>query len=235
MVFSVDIPVNRRQILVGLDVAGIDVDKILSIQRRTSNNSWCVSFRSPEAKNMALGITSVQIAGCTVFLGDCENRVQIVKIYKAPTELPDTALIGRLSHYGKVFSFRCDKVASNIYNGVRMVRICLNLPIPPTILIAGEPIRIWYPMPKMCRHCGDASHVAAKCSSVRCFKCEAHSHRADECTIPTLCSICLREGHNVIASPFYLYSANVVTEPAESLAGSGVEFISQPAKSPSYA
>ena len=118
------------------------MEEILSIQRRASNNTWVVSFRSPEAKIMARGVASLQIAGFTVFLGDCKNRVQIVKMYEALRELPDTALIGRLSHYGKVFSFRRDKVASNIYNGVRTARMRLHLPIPPTIFVAGELIRI---------------------------------------------------------------------------------------------
>ena len=86
VVFAIDTPVSSQQIIVDLDAAGIDVDDILSVQRRASSNSWCVCFRSPEAKNMALGVPSVEIAGCTVFLGDCENRVQIVKIYEAPTE-----------------------------------------------------------------------------------------------------------------------------------------------------
>ena len=170
VVFSVDTVVSSHDIIIGFDAVGIDPDEILSIQRRASSNSWCVSFRSPEVKNIALGVPSIKIAGCTVFLGDCENRVQIVKIYEAPAELPDTALIGRLSHYGKVFSFRRDRATAAIYNGVRTARMRINLPIPPTIFIAGEPIRIWYPtQPKMCRRCGDVNHVAAKCSSVRCY------------------------------------------------------------------
>ena len=128
---------------------------------------------------MALGVASLQIAGCTVFLGDYENYVQIVKIYEAATELPDTVLIGRPSHYGKVFSFRRDKVVLNIYNGVCTARMRLHLPIPPTIFIVGEHVRIWYPTQlKMCPHCGDVDHVAAKCSSVHCFNCEAPGHQA---------------------------------------------------------
>ena len=135
-----------------------------------------------------------------------------------------------------MFSFRRDKVASNIYNGVRTARMRLNLLIPPTIFVAGELIRSWYPtQPKMCRRYGDVNHVEAKCSSVRCYNCEAPGHRADVCTMPALCSICLGEGHSVTACSFYLFSANLVTQPGESLAGDAVEIMSQPAKSPSYA
>ena len=195
---------SSQEIINGFDAAGIDVDEILSIQRRASDNTWVVSFRSTDAKNVAPGVLSVSIAGCTVFLGDCENRVMIVKIYGAPTELPDTVLIGRLSHYGKVFSFRWDRVAANIYNGVRTAKMQLNLPIPPTIFVAGELIRIWYPsQPKMRRRCGDVGHVAAKCSSFRCFNCEAPGHRIEDCQSPPLCSICLEKDHDVSVCSFF--------------------------------
>ena len=101
-------------------------------------------------RTLLLSISSLVIAGCTVSLSNCENRVQIVKIYEAPTEMPDSVLIGRLSHYGKVFSFRRDKIADGIYNGVRTARMRMNLPIPPSILVAGEFIRIWYPHSQKC-------------------------------------------------------------------------------------
>ena len=231
VVFSVDTPVTSQDIIHGFYDVGIDVDQILSIQRRASNNTWVVSFRTPEIKSVALGVPFVKIAGCTVFLGDCENRVQIVKIYEAPAEMPDSVLIGRLSHYGKVFSFRRDKSTSIIYNGVRTARMRLNLVIPPTICIAGELIRVWYPtQPKMCRRCGDSSHIAAKCTSFRCFNCEVPGHRVEECPSKIHCSICLSLDHAVLACPFLLYSANVVDQPDDV-----PEAISPPVPSTSYA
>ena len=234
--FSVDTIVSSQEIIYGFDSAGIDVDEIISIQRRASNNTWVVSFRSPEAKNIALGVPSITIAGCVVFLGDCENRVQIVNIYEAPTELPDTVLIGRLSHYGKVFSFRRDRIAANIYNGVRTARMRVNVPIPSTIFVAGEPIRIWYPtQPKTCRRCGDPGHLVAQCSSTRCYNCERPGHRVEECDRPKLCGICLKEDHDVSICPFLLYSANVIVQPGDSLYSDVVESISEPAASPTYA
>lgn len=76
------------------------------------------------------------------FLGDCENKVTIVKLYELPTELPDSVIIGRLSHYGRVFSFRRDRIAEGIYNGVRTARRVLDRPIPGQTFIAGEFARI---------------------------------------------------------------------------------------------
>ena len=54
-----------------------------------------------------------------MFLGDCENRLVLVKIYKVPAELPDAVLISRLSHYDRVMSFRRDRIAQFVQSGVR--------------------------------------------------------------------------------------------------------------------
>ena len=96
-------------------------------------------------------------------------------------EMPDTVLIGRLLHYGKVFSFCRNRIANGMYNGVCTAKIHLNLPIPRTIFVASKLIWIWYPtQPKMCRLCGDPGHIAAKCSSVRCFNCATSGHRIED-------------------------------------------------------
>ena len=80
VVFSVDNAVTSQDIILGFYDVGIDVDQILSVHRRACNNTWVVSFRTPEVKSVALGAPFVKIAGCTVFIGDYENKVEIVKI-----------------------------------------------------------------------------------------------------------------------------------------------------------
>ena len=215
--FTVDTVVSTQDILFGFDAAGIDIDSVVSVQRRASNNTWVVSFKSPEAENTALGINSVSIAGCSVFLGDCENCLQVVKIYEAPQEMPDTVIIGRLSRYGKVFSFRRDKVADCIHNGIRTARMRVNKVIPSSLYIAGELLRIWYPtQPKMCRRCCAEDHLVKDCRSVRCFNCETPGHMSHDCPSPPRCSICLDEDHAAILCPFLLFSANVEENPGNS-------------------
>lgn len=71
--FSVDTVVRSQEILEAFDAANIDVDFITSIQRRSSNRTWVVSFTDQLAKETALEVVSIEIAGSTVFLGDCEN------------------------------------------------------------------------------------------------------------------------------------------------------------------
>ena len=165
--------------MVFFNKAGIDIDNIVSIQRKASNNTWIVSFSSKVARDAALNKPNVKIAVCMVFLGDCENHVSIVKVYELPVELPDSVVMGRLSYYGKVYSFRRDRLAEGIFNGVRTARMIIDKPIPSQAFIAGEFARIWYPsLPKTCRKCGAEGHLAVACSSQRWFNCEEPGHRS---------------------------------------------------------
>ena len=208
--FSVDTVITSQDIIVGLDKAGIDIDSITAIQRRASNNSWVVTFDCKAVKDAAMNEHSIDIAGCSVLIGDCESRVSIVKIYELPDELPDSVVIGRLSHYGRVISFRSDHVADTILNGVRTARMFIDRPIPSQTFIAGEFARLWYPsQPKTCWKCGSEDHLAAVCKSQRCYNCERPGHRAEQCDMPALCRVCLSDAHDISACPFVYYSSNV--------------------------
>ena len=217
MCFTVDAVVSSHDIIVGLDQASIDVDDIVSIQRRASNNSWVVTFASRAVKDAALNEHSITIAGCSVFAGDCEIRVSIVKIYELPGEIPDSVVVGRLAHYGRVISFRRDRVADAIFNGVRTARMLIERPIPAQAFIAGEYVRFWYPnQPKTCRKCGSEDHLAANCKSQRCFNWERPGHRAEQCNMPALCRVCLADGHETTNCPYIYYSSNITSaKPAD--------------------
>ena len=124
--------------------------------------------------------------------------------------MPDTVLIGRLSAYGKVFSFRRDRVAQNVLNGNRTAKMRLNKDIPSCVHIAGEFIRVWYPgQPKTCRRCGSPDHLAGKCDSFRCLNCELPGHRAASCPSPTMCSVCLKSDHRLRECPFVVHGGNI--------------------------
>ena len=72
----------------------------------------------------------------------------------------DSVIIGRLSVYGSVLSFRRDLLTDSIFNGVRTARMEVKKDIPSTVRIAGEFIRFWYlGQPKTCRRCGDLGHL----------------------------------------------------------------------------
>ena len=208
--FTVDTVVTSHDIIFGFDSAGIDVDEITSIQRKGSNRSWVVSFASPAAKEHALEIPSVTICDLPVFLGDCENRTVLVKIYEAPEEMPDTFVIGRLYQYGAILSFRRDLLASGIHNGIRTARMRLTKHIPSSIYIAGEQVFISYQsQPRTCRKCGEESHQANTCTSYRCFNCEGAGHRIEDCHELAHCKICSEVEHSTSRCPFLIHSGNI--------------------------
>ena len=142
----------------------------------------------------------METAGTTVFLGDCENRLVLVKIYEEATELPNTAFIGQRSYYGRVSSFRRDKIAQFI-DRVRTAKIRLNRHIPSIINLAGKFIWVWYPsQPKTCRNCRSEDHLVKDC--------EQPGHRLENCEVvrPKIVD-CPGD------CPFALFGANVDSGP----------------------
>lgn len=214
--FHVDTVVTSQAILEAFDAANIEIDFITSIQWRASNRTWVVSFDNQLAKETALEVSSLEIGGTTVFLGDCENRLVLVKVFEAPAELPDTVVIGRLQHYGQVLSFRRDKIAQFIESGVRTARMRLHRHIPSVLNLAGEIVRVWYPnQPKSCRNCGALDHLVRDCQSTRCFNCENPGHRSEKCHEEPKCTCCRSEEHKLADCPYVKFSANVDNTPKE--------------------
>ena len=101
--FNIDEDITGEDILDGFDHAGFDTDKIVAIQRRISNRSWVVSFSEQREKDRVISKGRLEIKGTIVFVGDADSRTEIVKIFEAPEEMPDTVVIGRLSCFGRVF------------------------------------------------------------------------------------------------------------------------------------
>ena len=88
--------------------------------------------------------------------------------------------------------------------------------VPSNIFIAGKAIHAWYPsQPKICQQCGSEDQVAANCCTEKCFNCEAPGHRAEDCTKPTLCGICM-ESHTTAMCPYLRFSANIEENPGDS-------------------
>lgn len=166
-------PSMSADIVAGFDNAGIRVEKIVSIQRRFWNNTWTVAFTNEDAKASALAVPSTNVAGCQVFVADSEHSTVVVKLYEIPFEMPDSAVVGRLSHYGRVLSFHRGRHPSGLLNGVRTARMRIVQHIPSCINIAGELAFVYYALqPVTCRKYGGQGHLAAKCRGIRCFNCE---------------------------------------------------------------
>ena len=210
MYFTLDTHVPINDIVMALDARGIDHDDIFSIQRRLGTSAYVVSVRSADAKAHILSAWDINVGGHHAFIADCDHKISIVMVYNAPNEMPDSVIIGRLSLYGSVLSFRRDLATDYILNGVRTARMEINRDIPSTVRITGEFIKFWYPgQPKSCRRCGDLDHLIKDCRNVRCFNCEQSGHRVEECEEAPMCSICRSIDHLVCDCPYLLYGANV--------------------------
>ena len=231
--FTFDTPCICNNVVMGLIDVGVMYEDILSIQRRLSSNTWVIALRTAKAQNTALSVWHLTIAGHHVFLADCDNQFRLVKIYNAPNEMPVTVLIGRLSAYGTILSFRRDLAADTIFNGIRTARMRIEKPIPSTVRIVREFVWIWYPeQPKACRRCRDLGHLIKDCTSVRCFNCEQSGHRADECEMPMMCLICRSDSHREHRCTYLLFSANVNVENSQESSASPLTLYASAAKVP---
>ena len=94
-----------------------------------------MSFSTAEAKSLILSSWDIEVCGYLAFVADCDHKISIVKIYNAPNKMPDSVLIGRLSVYGTVLSFRRDLVNDTVFNGIRTARVEIKHDIPSTVRI----------------------------------------------------------------------------------------------------
>ena len=139
--FAIDEDITGEDILDGFEHAGFNTEKIVATQRRISNRSWVVRFSEQGEKDRVISKGRVTIKGTVVFLGDADTRTDIVKIFEAPDEMPDTVIIGRLSCYGWVLAFRRDVAPAT---GVQTARMRISRDIPCSVHVAGESLSIKY-------------------------------------------------------------------------------------------
>ena len=218
--FTIEEQITSEDILDGFESAGFDVTKVASIQRRISNHSWVVSFTEQKEKDRVLSKGRVKIKSTMVFVGDADARTEIVKIFEAPDEMPDTVVIGRLSCFGRILSFRRDVApATGMRNGMRTARMRIARDIPCVIRVAGEKLSIKYSsQPRSCRRCGGFDHFQGDCKELRCYNCDRAGHRVMDCEESVLCGVCLKSTHPLSECPFVQFSANVEFSYAEAAA-----------------
>lgn len=134
---------SNQHISNAFDKIGVSCDNIFSIEQRLASYTWIVSFCTAEAKEQVMSSWNMEIAGHCLFIVKCDNRISLMKIYNAPSELLDSVIIGGIYAYGSVLSFRHNLAADNIFKGIRTAWMKIEKSLSSTTRIVGEFIRLW--------------------------------------------------------------------------------------------
>ena len=126
--------------------------------------------------------------------------------------MPDTVVIGLVSCFGMVLSFRRDiSGTTGIRNGMQTACMWLLRDIPCSLHVAGKLLSMKYSyQPRSCRPCGGADHFGNDCKQPHCYNCDLPGHRAMECEESVLFGVCFRSTHPLSECPFVVLNANVV-------------------------
>ena len=189
-----------------LTESGIDGSNISCVQRQSSGDI-VLTFRQQQFKDEFLKKSFLTVCGAPFALQDVDKPLTYLQIFDAPHEMPDTAIIQRLSKFCEVFSHRRGMFRfpgwENVQDGVRHYRVQLKQPIPNFMRFGTVLVHFRYEgQPRTCRHCHQTGHVARTCHSIICYNCDQTGHLAPDCPEPILCNICKAEGHTAKNCPF---------------------------------
>ena len=179
----------------------------VSCVQRLSSGTIVLTFRRPEQKNAFLSRNFISVHDQPLALQDVDRPLTFVQVFDAPHELPDTAVISRLSKYCDVISNRRGYFREpgweNVQDGVRHFRVRLRSPIPSFLRFGKFLVHVRYPgQQRTCRHCHQPGHLANTCSNQCCFNCDEVGHLSSSCPRPVMCNLCKSVDHKANVCPF---------------------------------
>lgn len=99
-----------------------------------------------------------------------DNAIE-VKVYDLPPHMPNQLIASHFAAFGKVISVRNDvwkEYFPGIPNGVRIVRMEVQRPIPSYVPVSGELSYVLHVnQVKTCRHCAQKIHIGKSCAAAR--------------------------------------------------------------------
>ena len=166
-----------------------------------------MTFRRPEQKDLFSRRNFISIHDQHLALQDVDRPLTFVQVFDAPHELPDTALISRLSKFCEVVSNRRGYFREpgweNVQDGVRHFRVCLQTPIPSFLRFGKFLVHVRYNgQVRTCRHCHQTGHLANTCGNQCCFNCDEIGHLASNCPKPVMCHLCKSPDHRANTCSF---------------------------------
>ena len=138
----------------------------VSCLQRTSNGQVVITFRRAECKEQFLRRSVLNVSGTPYALQDVDRPLTYLQIFDAPHELPDPAIIQRLSRYCDVIHHRrgffTEPGWEHVHNGVRHYRVRIKSPIPSFLRFDRYYVQFRYVgQPRTCRLCGQNNDLIA--------------------------------------------------------------------------
>ncbi|KAK2546823.1 Zinc finger CCHC domain-containing protein 3 [Acropora cervicornis] len=179
----------------------------VSCVQRLSSGAIVLTFRRPDHKEAFLRRNFITVHEQPLALQDVDRPLTFLQVFDAPHELPDTALISRLSRFCDVISNRRGYFREpgweNVQDGVRHFRVRLRSPVPSFLRFGKFLVHVRYNgQTRTCRHCHLTGHLANSCSNVCCYNCDETGHLSSACPHPVMCNICKSTDHKANACSF---------------------------------
>ena len=179
----------------------------VSCVQRLSSGAIVLTFRRPDHKEAFLRRNFITVHDQPLALQDVDRPLTFLQVFDAPHELPDTALISRLSRFCDVISNRRGYFREpgweNVQDGVRHFRVRLRSPVPSFLRFGKFLVHVRYNgQTRTCRHCHQTGHLANSCSNVCCYNCDETGHLSSACPHPVMCNICKSTDHKANACSF---------------------------------
>ena len=202
--FKTDSFMPASEVFDALKKDGFRNEHIRCLHRKPTGEIF-ITFRTNELRDTFLSKSSFVTRRRSFAPNDSERPLSFLTVYDAPYELPDAAIIHRLSPYCEVVWYRRGtyKNYGGVFNGLRHFRVRVKFAIPSYLRFGKFLVRLYHDgQTPTCRRCNRSGHKAADCRKTVCFNCDGLGHTSKECIRPMYCCICKSGQHLARTCPF---------------------------------
>lgn len=156
------------------------LDKKVQLQLSDTTNIQLHNIRNCVFIEMIDGETALRYQNAhnnrhVIYCGDkgfkipvyVEKETVTVRVHDLPPQMSHITVLNFIQQYGTAISItreRWKRYFPGVYNGVRVLQMKLDRPIPSFVTINGESTLVTYRnQPKTCFHCGRTAHPKQKC------------------------------------------------------------------------
>ena len=207
--FKTDSFMPASEIFEALATDGFHAEHVRCLQHKPSGEVF-LTFRKPTLRDSFFHKSSfvMRRPGQHFVPNTGERNLTFLTVYDALYELPDTAIIHRLSPFCEVVwhrrgTFRSTQ-AGGVFNGVLHYRVRVHHAIPSFLRFGKFLVRLYHDgQLATCRKCNRPDHKAAECHNIVSFNCDGLGHQARECIKPMYCCICKSGQHLARRCPLF--------------------------------